>query len=75
LEKKARRDLRNHKSTAEVFRLIGQGHATRRIAEELHLSVKTVESYREHIKEKMLLGDASELVRYAIQWMEQEKSQ
>jgi FixJ family two-component response regulator len=40
----------------EVFRLIGQGHATRRIAEELHLSVKTVESYHEHIKEKMLLG-------------------
>ena len=39
------------------------------------LSVKTVESYREHIKEKMTLGDASELVRYAIQWMEQEKSQ
>ena len=30
----------------EVFRLIGQGHGTRRIAEELHLSVKTVESYR-----------------------------
>jgi DNA-binding NarL/FixJ family response regulator len=59
----------------EVFRLIGQGHGTRRIAEELHLSVKTVESYREHIKEKMTLGDASELVRYAIQWMEQEKSQ
>jgi hypothetical protein len=53
----------------------GQGHGTRRIAEELHLSVKTVESYREHIKEKMTLGDASELVRYAIQWMEQEKSQ
>ena len=59
----------------EVFRLIGQGHGTRRIAEELHLSVKTVESYREHIKEKMTLGDANELVRYAIQWMEQEKSQ
>lgn len=59
----------------EVFRLIGQGHGTRRIAEELHLSVKTVESYREHIKEKMLLDDASELVRYAIQWMEQEKAQ
>jgi DNA-binding CsgD family transcriptional regulator len=37
--------------------------------------VKTVESYREHIKEKMTLGDANELVRYAIQWMEREKSQ
>jgi DNA-binding NarL/FixJ family response regulator len=59
----------------EVFRLIGQGHGTRRIAEELHLSVKTVESYREHIKEKMTLSDASELVQHAIQWMEHEKSQ
>jgi hypothetical protein len=34
-----------------------------------------VESYREHIKEKMTLSDASELVQHAIQWMEQEKSQ
>src|SRR5262249_35437927 len=59
----------------EVFRLIGQGHGTRCIAEEQHLSVKTVATNSEHIKEKMILGDASELVRYAIQWMEQEKSQ
>jgi DNA-binding NarL/FixJ family response regulator len=58
----------------EVFRLIGQGHGTRRIAEELHLSVKTVESYREHIKEKMTLSDASELVRHAIEWVQREKS-
>jgi DNA-binding NarL/FixJ family response regulator len=58
----------------EVFRLIGQGHGTRRIAEELRLSVKTVESYREHIKEKMTLSDASELVQHAIQWLQREKS-
>lgn len=58
----------------EVFRLIGQGHGTRRIAEELRLSVKTVESYREHIKEKMTLNDASELVQHAIQWVQREKS-
>jgi DNA-binding NarL/FixJ family response regulator len=58
----------------EVFRLIGQGHGTRRIAEELRLSVKTVESYREHIKEKMTLSDASELVQHAIQWQQREKS-
>jgi DNA-binding NarL/FixJ family response regulator len=57
----------------EVFRLIGQGHGTRRIAEELHLSIKTVESYREHIKDKMTLNDANELVQHAIQWAEQEK--
>ena len=37
----------------EVFRLIGEGHGTRQIAEELHLSVKTVESYQAHIKEKL----------------------
>lgn len=58
----------------EVFRLIGQGHGTRRIAEELRLSIKTVESYREHIKEKMTLSDASELVQHAIQWLQREKS-
>ena len=57
----------------EVFRLIGQGLGTRRIAEDLHLSVKTVESYREHIKEKMTLSDASELVRHAIDWVQREK--
>ena len=58
----------------EVFRLIGQGHGTRRIAEELRLSVKTVELYREHIKEKITLSDASELVQHAIQWLQREKS-
>lgn len=52
----------------EVFRLIGQGHATRQIAEELHLSVKTVESYQAHIKEKLSLRSARELVQRAIQW-------
>lgn len=57
----------------EVFRLIGQGHSTRRIAEELRLSIKTVESYREHIKEKMTLDDASELVQHAIRWVQQER--
>ena len=52
----------------EVFLLIGQGNGTRQIAEQLHLSVKTIETYRSHIKEKMNLGDASELLQYAIQW-------
>ena len=58
----------------EVFRLIGQGHGTRRIAEELRLSVKTVESYREHIKEKLTLNDASELMQHAVQWLQRKKS-
>ena len=52
-----------------MFRLIGQGYGTRQIAEKLHLSVKTIESYRAHIKEKLNLSDASELLQYAIQWV------
>ena len=52
----------------EVFRLIGEGHGTRQIAEELHLSVKTVESYQAHIKDKLSLRSARELVQHAIQW-------
>lgn len=52
----------------EVFRLIGEGHGTRQIAEELHLSVKTIESYQAHIKEKLALRNARELVQHAIEW-------
>ncbi len=55
----------------EVFRLLGQGLGTRQIAEDLHLSVKTIETYRAHIKEKMSLKNATELVRQAVQWVEQ----
>jgi len=57
----------------EVFRLIGEGHGTRQIAEELHLSVKTVESYQAHIKDKLSLRSARELVQHAIQWTVSEK--
>ena len=57
----------------EVFRLIGEGHGTRQIAEELHLSVKTVESYQAHIKEKLSLRSARELMQHAIQWNMNEK--
>jgi DNA-binding NarL/FixJ family response regulator len=53
----------------EVFRLIGQGHGTRQIAEELHLSIKTVESYYAHIKDKLSLKNARELVQHAVQWV------
>jgi DNA-binding NarL/FixJ family response regulator len=51
----------------EVFRLIGEGHGTRQIADELHISVKTVESYQAHIKEKLALKNGRELVQRAIQ--------
>ena len=57
----------------EVFRLIGEGHGTRQIAEELHLSVKTVESYQAHIKDKLSLRSARELMQHAIQWNMTEK--
>ena len=52
----------------EVFRLIGKGLGTREIAGTLHLSVKTIETYRAHIKEKLGLTTATELVRAAAQW-------
>src|SRR5277367_4028821 len=52
----------------EIFRLIGEGHTTRQIADELHLSVKTIESHQAHIKEKLALKNARELVQHAIEW-------
>ena len=58
----------------EVFRLIGDGHGTRQIAAELHISIKTVESYQAHIKEKLGLRNARELVQTAIQWTIREKA-
>jgi DNA-binding NarL/FixJ family response regulator len=58
----------------EVFRLIGEGHSTRKIADELHISVKTVESYQAHIKEKLSLRSGRELVQHAIQWSISEKT-
>jgi DNA-binding NarL/FixJ family response regulator len=52
----------------EVFQLLGSGYGPSQIADELHLSVKTVEGYKARIKEKLLLKDARELVQQAIQW-------
>jgi DNA-binding NarL/FixJ family response regulator len=52
----------------EVFHLIGRGYGTRQISERLHLSVKTIETYRAHIKDKLNLTDAAELLQHAIQW-------
>jgi DNA-binding NarL/FixJ family response regulator len=53
----------------EVLQLIGRGRGTRQIAAELRISVKTVETYRARIKEKLRLSGASDLVQYAIQWV------
>jgi DNA-binding NarL/FixJ family response regulator len=52
----------------EVFRALGKGLKPAEIAEELHISVKTVETYREQIKTKLKLDSASELAQYAIAW-------
>jgi DNA-binding NarL/FixJ family response regulator len=58
----------------EVFELTGRGHGTREIAERLHLSVKTVESYRARIKNKLNLSTAAELMQHAVHWVEGESS-
>jgi DNA-binding NarL/FixJ family response regulator len=51
----------------EVFQLLGEGLGVRQIAENLFISVKTVEAHREHIKQKMSFKSSTELLRYAIQ--------
>jgi len=56
----------------QVFRLIGEGHSTRQIAELVNLSVKTIESHLEHIKQKLTLASSVELAQRAIQWVEAE---
>jgi DNA-binding NarL/FixJ family response regulator len=53
----------------EIFELVGHGHTTRRIAAKLHLSVSTVETHRAHIKEKLRLTNAMDLVRRAVEWV------
>ncbi len=52
----------------EVFQLIGQGLPTAEIGNRLHLSPKTVDSHRLHIKEKLQLQSLPELMRYAVRW-------
>jgi DNA-binding NarL/FixJ family response regulator len=79
--------LTNHSSAArspaellsdrelEIFELIGNGFGSREIANTLHLSVKTVESHREHIKTKLGLTRATELVRHAFNWIRDENAE
>jgi DNA-binding NarL/FixJ family response regulator len=52
----------------QVFDLTGRGHNTNEIAARLHIAVKTVETYRARIKEKLKLNDSSELLQWAIAW-------
>ena len=53
----------------EVLQLIGKGHDVRDIAKGLHLSAKTVEAHRAHIKEKLNLANAREVARFATNWL------
>lgn len=54
----------------EVFELIGRGNSTREIADQLNLSVKTIETYRAHIKDKLHLRSGTELMQRAVHWVE-----
>ncbi len=54
----------------EVFSRLGNGHSTRRIADDLNVSIKTIQAYCARIKEKLGYGDAAELVRDAIRWVD-----
>ena len=52
----------------EIFRLTGEGYKASQIAEQLYLSIKTIETYRSRIKEKLNLPNAAELLQYSIKW-------
>jgi len=56
----------------EVVQLIGRGLSSREFAERLHLSVKTIESHRAHVREKLSLRNATELVQFSVQWVDQQ---
>lgn len=59
----------------EVFQLLGKGHSTRRISEELNVSFKTVQAYCARIKDKLNLANATELLREAIRWNDGQRSE
>ncbi|HEY2799861.1 MAG TPA: response regulator transcription factor [Chthoniobacterales bacterium] len=58
----------------EVLTLLGRGLSSKDIAESLHLSQKTIDSHRTHLKEKLNLGGAAELVRFAFEWVSSQES-
>lgn len=53
----------------EILQLIGKGRTSREIAADINISIKTVESHRAHLKEKLQLKTATELIRFAVEWM------
>src|SRR5437762_1566159 len=54
----------------EILELIGKGNEVRQIAKLLHLSPKTVETHRAHIKDKLDLNNSREVARFALQWLQ-----
>ncbi len=58
----------------EILELIGKGRDVREIAKALHISTKTVETHRAHIKEKLGLPNARQVARFAIQWLAQQQT-
>jgi len=54
----------------EVFELVGQGKSAHEIADQLHISPRTVDAHRAHIREKLGLPDSPALMRYAVRWVE-----
>ena len=57
----------------EVFQLLGQGYETRQIAETMHVSLKTVQAFCARIKDKLKLASATELLREAVRWHENQQ--
>lgn len=72
--KKPEVDLISQLSVREmqVFRMIGQGFGVSEIAEVLNLSAKTVNAYRDNIRQKLSISDAGALRKYAIKWLQAE---
>jgi DNA-binding CsgD family transcriptional regulator len=56
----------------EIFQLIGQGKTADEIAQQLHISPRTVDVHRGQIKEKLHLNSGTALVHYAVQWLGQQ---
>lgn len=52
----------------EVFQMIGKGCSTRKIAEDLNLSIKTIDTYKSHIKSKLNIKNSTELIQFATEW-------
>jgi DNA-binding NarL/FixJ family response regulator len=53
----------------EVLTMLGKGHSTKSVAHNLNLSIKTIETHRAHIKEKLSFTDSNEMTRFAVDWV------